>query len=67
MSIIRIGSNKQYADGWELIFGGKRGGKGAGGKASGGKSTGKAATAKRPAKSAVKSKAAVKKKKKAAR
>jgi hypothetical protein len=24
MSIIRIGSNKQYADGWESIFGGVR-------------------------------------------
>lgn len=24
MSIIRIGSNKQYADGWESIFGGTR-------------------------------------------
>lgn len=27
MSVIRIGSNKQYADGWELIFGGSRRGK----------------------------------------
>lgn len=28
MSIIRLGSTKQYADGWELVFGGtQRGGK----------------------------------------
>lgn len=30
MSVIRIGSNKQYADGWELVFGGRRGKKTAG-------------------------------------
>lgn len=25
MSIVRVGSNKKYAEGWELIFGGGKG------------------------------------------
>jgi hypothetical protein len=63
MSIIRIGSNKQYADGWESIFGGVR----RGGSASTRAKTSKAGaaktvkTAKAPAKAA---KRTAKKKKK---
>lgn len=60
MSIIRIGSNKQYADGWESIFGGVRRGGSASTRAKASKA-GAAKAAKAPAKAA---KRTAKKKKK---
>ena len=56
MSVIRVGSNSKYADGWSKIFGS--------GKASAGKSATKSAkkTAKKTAKKGTKKKAAAGKK-----
>jgi hypothetical protein len=57
MSVIRVGSNSKYADGWSNVFGSS--------KASSGKTAAKASTksGKKGTKKAVKKKAAVDKKK----
>lgn len=59
MSIIRVGTTKKYADGWEAAFGG--------GKKKSAKPTKKAAKASKPAKAAAKSAKAKPAKKKAAK
>lgn len=43
MSVVRTGSNQQFAEGWEKVFGGGK-------KKSGGKKTAKKATSKKTAK-----------------
>ncbi len=44
MSIVRVGTTKKYADGWDAIFGGR---KGSGAKAKAGGKTTKKRTARR--------------------
>lgn len=63
MSVIRVGSNSRYADGWDAVFGGAKGG---GRAATGRKSPKGAAKSKKPAaRSGVGTKAGKQAKKKA--
>ena len=48
MTIVRVGTNQKYSDGWEKAFGGKKSAKAAAGKAS------KKAAARKPAKKSKK-------------
>ena len=54
MTIVRVGTNQKYSDGWETAFAGKKSGKAAGKKAGGKKASAKKPSAKKPAKKAKK-------------